>query len=180
MRELCRTPGCNDTPAHDVIVHCRHHLAERPVSELVSMASDWGYYHCEGISDPTLLMGSPDADLLVKAAVVHGAFEQVTTALLNACFDDPHTLEERHLWDESAAIAIRYAMDRERVRLQQIATTEARRIKKATGSCTACGQALPPWINLHLPPQFCSKKCTPPSPDKDRAWSPWSEHIAPA
>jgi hypothetical protein len=179
VHELCQSTGCRYHSANPVIVRCSEHLADCDADALAVMAAEWGYARSDklGGDNPSLLGGSPEADLLVRAAVAHGAFEAVSTSLLNACFEDPETLEEISFLDETRGVDMRHAVDRERIRLRRVAEAEARRIRKAAGACAACGNALlhlPP--ELCVPPRYCSKDCAPASSPSGRSLvpaSPW-------
>jgi hypothetical protein len=126
------------------------------------MARDWGHGRREDVDrDPTRLGGSREADLLIKASVVQGAFEQVSEILLDACFGDPNLFDDE-FWNATEALAMEHALERERLRLYEVAQAEGLRIRKTDRSCTACGKDLFGW-NLALPPQFCAD-CAPPPP----------------
>ncbi|MFI0226406.1 hypothetical protein [Streptomyces lydicus] len=95
--------------------------------ELAAMAGEWGFALHEELGRDAAhrLGGSPEADLLIKAAVARGAFELVSTSLLHACFEDPELIDEI-FWDEDEALEMRHALERERIRLQRVAREEAR------------------------------------------------------
>ncbi|EFG03775.1 Hypothetical protein SCLAV_p0284 (plasmid) [Streptomyces clavuligerus] len=116
----------------------------------------------------------PHADLLVRAAVAHGAYGTVSTALLHALFEDPGLIDKVY-GNPEEALAVRDSMDRERQRLDSVATAEARRIRKETGTCPACRRPLPSRGGVPcFPPRYCSKECVPvPSRPAVRR-GPWS------
>ncbi|MFI6020580.1 hypothetical protein ACIBCP_23435 [Streptomyces sp. NPDC051287] len=165
--ELCRTPGCQHSPTSWAFSRCDSHLADCDAQTLARMASDWGHARNEELDrDPTRLGGSPEADLLIRAAAANGAFEQVSKALLHMCFEDPDVIDEV-FWNEADALAMRYGLERERLRLYEVARNEATRIRAKVGSCTTCNglfskPSLRAW-DTGMPPQFCSKDCLPPS-----------------
>ncbi|HTJ65939.1 MAG TPA: hypothetical protein VL551_00290 [Actinospica sp.] len=165
LDELCRKPGCDRTPINWTIVWCRDHLVECGAAALTSMASDWGYALNEDLDrdNPTRLGGNPEVDPLIKAAVACGVVEPVITTFLHACFEDPNVLDD-DFYDPSVALDMRHAMDRERLRLDRVAEIEGRRIRMEAGACATCGGGFPLGVPLGVPPQFCSKDCTPPPP----------------
>ncbi|MFI1621840.1 hypothetical protein ACH4VT_33510 [Streptomyces lydicus] len=160
--ELCRQLGCPHQPVNPIIIRCREHLADCDEKELAAMAGEWGVaLHEElGRDAPHRLGGSPEADLLIEAAVARGAFETVSTSFLHACFEDPELIEEI-FWDEDEALDMRHALERERIRLQRVAREEAHRASKKAGFCVVCGTQLV-GAGLHIPPQYCSRDCVPP------------------
>ncbi|MFF7953984.1 hypothetical protein [Streptomyces griseorubiginosus] len=168
VNELCRKPGCDGSPDCWALTHCSRHLAECDINALVAMARNWG--HCrrhEFEHDPERLGGSREADLLIKAAVAGGSFERVRAVLLDACFGDPDLFDDTY-WDASVSLAMQHALEREKLRLYEVAQGEARRIRAATGACTTCGVGLVGW-NPGVPPQFCFT-CAPLPP---------AEHVSP-
>jgi hypothetical protein len=124
------------------------HLAERDTNALVSMARNWGHGRRDEFE--------------------HGSFERVRAVLLDACFGDPHLFDDMY-WDASVSLAMQHALERERLRLYEVAQVEAKRIREATGACTTCGVSLLGW-NPGVPPQLCFT-CVP---------SPPAEHPSPA
>lgn len=89
---------------------------------------------------------------------------------LRACFENPNRIDDV-FWDASEALAMRQAIDRERLRLEGIALTEARRIRAATKSCMTCTKPLRYGVDLSIPPQYCSAGCVPaPPPQPSRLW----------
>ncbi|MDT0310252.1 hypothetical protein RM780_25340 [Streptomyces sp. DSM 44917] len=178
--ELCRTPRCGSQMVNWAIVYCSSHLAACRSEDLVAMAQTWGYaLYEEAGQTPERGEGSHEADLLVQAAVPRGAFREVSTAFLHACFEDPQVLDEE-FWDPDRALAVRHAMAREELRLLRVAERAARRIRQAAGACEGCGADLPPTAAvLHLPPQFCSRACAPPPPPSAPMArpSPWDANL---
>ncbi|WP_411147419.1 hypothetical protein [Streptomyces sp. A30] len=165
--ELCRTPDCQQEPTSWAFSRCDSHLADCDAQTLTRMASDWGHARNEELDrDPSRLGGSPEADLLIKAAVASGAFEQISKTLLHMCFEDPDMIDEV-FWNEADALAMRYGLERERLRLYDVARKEALRIRAKIGSCPTCKGPFPdPSLRMWdpgMPPQFCSKDCLPPS-----------------
>ncbi|MFJ8076989.1 hypothetical protein ACIQ7Q_24360 [Streptomyces sp. NPDC096176] len=127
--ELCRRPGCPSSIYDDAIAWCHVHLPECDVDTLVHVATEWGYARREWADDnPDLCGGGRGADRLIQAAVRHGAFEQVTRALMDTCFDDPQVIAES-TFDDGAVMRLRHAIDRERLRLEGVATAELRRLR---------------------------------------------------
>ncbi|TQE33090.1 hypothetical protein [Streptomyces ipomoeae] len=166
VNELCRTPGCSASPVNWAITWCARHLPGCDTQTLVRMARNWGHGRREDLDrDPARLGESPEADLLIKAAVAQGAFERVRKVLLDACFGDPDLFDDE-FWDASEALAMQHALERERLRLYEVALAEGLRIRGTAGSCTTCGERLHGW-NPDLPPQFCAS-CAPPPPADHR------------
>jgi hypothetical protein len=175
--ELCRTPGCLRSPAAWAFSRCDSHLADCDASTLESIAGDLGLNRNEELNrDPSRLGGSPEADLIIKAAVAIGAFERVSRAFLHMCFEDPDVIDEA-FWDEKEALAMRHGLEREQLRLHEVARAEALRIRTTAGACPTCTK---PITNVRawdpgMPPQFCSMACAPaptlakPTPWFDRA-----------
>ncbi|MEU5476699.1 hypothetical protein [Streptomyces mirabilis] len=160
VNELCRKPECRNSSDCRAFTHCREHLVECGPQALVSMARAWGYGRREECDqDPAAVGGSGEADLLVKAAVVGVCFEPVMNTLLDACFGDPDLFDDMY-WDASQALAVQHALERERLRLHQVARAEVARIHKETEDCTSCGMRLFSW-NPDVPPTLCPP-CAPP------------------
>ena len=161
VTELCQKPQCANSGDCWAFTHCRDHLAECDARALVSMARDWGRGRREECDDdPAAATGGPEADLLVKAAVTAVCFEPVRDALLDACFGDPDLFDDMY-WDASQALDVQHALERERLRLYEVAQAEVRRIHKATGACAGCGTRLFAW-NPGIPPTHCPS-CAPPA-----------------
>jgi hypothetical protein len=179
--ELCSTPGCPRSPAAWAFSRCDSHLADCDASNLVSIAGDWGVTRNEELNrDPSRLGGSPQADLIIKAAVANGAFERVSTTLLHMCFEDPDVIDEA-FWDEKEALAMRHGLEREQLRLREVAKAEAIRIRTTVGACPTCTK---PISNLRAwdpgtPPQFCSKACAPAPSAAAAPEEPWFD-VSPA
>lgn len=75
------------------------------------MARDWGRGRREEFDeDPAAVGGSPEVDLLIKAAVASVSFEPVRDALLDACFGDPNLFDDMY-WDASQALAVQHALE---------------------------------------------------------------------
>ncbi|MGW0334287.1 hypothetical protein ACWD0J_20865 [Streptomyces sp. NPDC003011] len=169
VNELCRKAGCDGSPDSWALTRCPRHLAECDTNALVSMARNWGHGRRDEFEhDPERLGGSREADLLIKAAVAGGSFERVRAVLLDACFGDPDLYDDMY-WDASVSLAMQHALERERLRLYEVAQAEAKRIREATGACTTCGVSLMGW-NPGVPPQLCFT-CAPLPP---------AEHLSPA
>lgn len=159
VNELCRQAECPNTSDSWAFTHCRDHLAECGTRALVSMARIWGHGRREEHDeDPAAVGGGPEADLLIRAAVAAVCFEAVRDALLDACFGDPDLFDDMY-WDASQALAVQHALERERLRLHEIAQTEVRRIHKATRDCIVCGTRLFTW-NPGIPATQCPA-CAP-------------------
>ncbi|MEU9849219.1 hypothetical protein [Streptomyces sp. NPDC047985] len=163
--ELCGKPRCSSTPEDELIPWCREHLAECTPDALVAMAEDWGYAQSDGSDDDlTARGGAEEAVALIRAAVTQGVYERVLAKLLDACFDSEDVIDERAFWDAERALAIRQAIERERLRLEQAAAAEYRRIQKETGACAVCGKGFRFGIDMAVPAQYCSPGCVPPPP----------------
>ncbi len=177
LYELCRTPGCCRHPVDEyAIPQCADHLVECSAQSLFEMAREWGFTrHQAHDGTPGGAGVSVEGELLVRAAVARGTFPKVSTALIEACFEDPNLIDEVYS-DEADAMAVRHGMDRELLRLTRVAEAEAAQIRKAAGgSCEACGKGLSrPWGDWVVPPQFCSANCAPtPPPSSREPASPW-------
>ncbi|MFJ6770005.1 hypothetical protein ACIQOV_03320 [Kitasatospora sp. NPDC091257] len=158
---LCPIPHCSGRSIQfGSIDRCHAHLVSCDVPTLVRMAKDWGQAHRDRLdADPARLGGSRQSEILVKAAVLQGASQEVTQVLLLTLFEDEDLIEE-YIWDEAEAMAMRHAIDRERLRLRGIALEEARRIRKTANGCLACGKALVFISDTPAyPPPFCSSSC---------------------
>jgi hypothetical protein len=163
--DLCRTAGCPHQPAGCAIPWCTGHLGDCDNRTLAGIARNWGYNRREDTErEPTRLEGSPEADLIVKAAVARGAFEQISAILLESCFGDPNLYDDEFS-DPADSLAMQHALERERLRLHGVARTEGLRIRKAAKTCAACGATLHPygWHSSRRP-EFCSPRCAPQPP----------------
>ncbi|MFF8422968.1 hypothetical protein [Streptomyces sp. NPDC015680] len=162
--ELCQQPRCSSHPENELIPWCRDHLAECDSGVLVDTARDWGYAQSEDAGrDPESREGAEGAAVLVRAAVAQGAYPRVVSVLLDACFE-PDDMIDEVFWDPKDALAMRQAIERERLRLERIAETEYRRIQKETGACVACGKAFRYGVDMDVPARYCSTGCVPPPP----------------
>ncbi|MFE9181696.1 hypothetical protein ACFYN5_36425 [Streptomyces sp. NPDC007126] len=173
--ELCQSPGCPSQLTNPAIVRCSEHLADCDANALAAMAAEWGYALHDDLDrdNPSLLRVGPEADLLIRAAVAHGAFDAVCTSLLDACFEAPEVLEEICYGDEARVVDMRYAIDRERIRLRHVAEAEWRRIRETADACRACGKTLFHFpLNLTVPPQYCSTDCAPAPAPSNRSLVP--------
>ncbi|QDN95993.1 hypothetical protein FNV65_06465 [Streptomyces sp. S1A1-8] len=164
-RELCQTPTCrNDQPGW-AFLHCPSHLPDCNGDALVSMTEEWAHsFKTDAGRDVDRLEGSAEADLLIKAATTNGTYERVSKALRDSLFVAPDALDDL-FWSEEETLAMQHAIERERLRLHNVARTEARRLWKAVGTCVTCG-AHPNaygW-DPSVPPRFCSANCVPPAP----------------
>ncbi len=163
--ELCRTSGCGASPSTWAFSRCDSHLADCDAAALEAMASNWGHARREELNrDPLRLGGSPHADLLIKAAAANGAVDQVSKAFLHMCFEDPDMIDEIY-WNEADALAMKYGLERERLRLYEVARAEAMRIRTKAAACPTC---MKPFTSLRswdptIPPQYCAKDCAPPA-----------------
>lgn len=167
--ELCPTPGCSAEPIHEHIPRCHHHLVDCDPDELARAAGEYGWARREELDrDPARMVGDPHADLLARAAAANGAAEPVATAYLDGLFD-PDTINDAH-WDPTEALAVRHALERERLRLRRIADRETRDIRSRARTCTTCGKELSPWPAPVVPPRFCALTCVP-SPSGGRLTS---------
>jgi hypothetical protein len=163
--DLCRTPGCPHQPVGWSITLCEQHLPECEAKELIRMARGLGYDRREFCEQaPTRLEGSPEADLLIKAAVAQGLYEPVSAVFLLACFGDPNLYDDEFS-DAADSLAMEHALERERLRLHGVGSTEARRLRGTSKSCANCGQHLHGW-NPKLPPRVCFKCAPPPSAER--------------
>lgn len=160
---LCNQPHCDDTQIDfDSIRWCRSHLVDRDLDTLVHMGQWWAQNQRDrNDCDIQRLGGAREPEYLVEAATARGTAEHLIQKLLDYLFDEEDMIDELY-WDEAEAMAVKHAIDRERHRLTLVARTEASKIRKTTGACTACGCPLTPgfaFIVLSHPPQFCSPAC---------------------
>jgi hypothetical protein len=164
-RELCQTPACrNDQPGW-AFRHCSSHLPDCSGDALVSMTEDWAYsFKTDTGRDVDRLEGSAEADLLIKAATANGTYERVSKALLDSLFAAPDELDDL-FWSEEETLAMQHAIERERLRLHNVARTEARRLWKVSGACATCGGRLNAYgWDPGVPSRFCSTNCVPAAP----------------
>ncbi|MGW7261290.1 hypothetical protein [Streptomyces sp. NPDC054834] len=164
-RELCRTPACRNGQPGWAFLHCPSHLPDCSGDALVSMAEEWAYgFSSDAGRDVSRLEGSAEADLLIKAATANGTYERVIKALLDSLFVAPDALDDM-FWSEEETLAMQHAIERERLRLHNVARTEARRLWKVSGACVTCGGRLNAYgWDPSVPPRFCSANCVPPAP----------------
>ncbi|MBK3642190.1 hypothetical protein [Streptomyces sp. MBT33] len=164
-RELCQTPACRSDQPGWAFLHCSSHLPDCSGDALVSMTEDWAYsFKTDAGRDVGLLEGSSEADLLIKAATANGTYERVSKALLDSLFVAPDALDDM-FWSEEETLAMQHAIERERLRLHNVARTEARRLWKVFGACVTCGGRLNGYgWDPGVPPRFCSANCVPPAP----------------
>ena len=161
VNECCRQPGCPRRPFGTDIVWCDEHLRQRGLPELIKMAAELGYTTAqEADYEPERCGGGPGADLLVQASVPHAGSTQVIKKLISTGFDDPDNAAE---WsaDGTLEMRLRHAIDRERLRLHNVARAEAGRIRQLTEACPACGTKPTPAQPTGFPPQYCSLRCAP-------------------
>lgn len=152
--ELCQKAACPRPSSCWAFAFCPDHMSECGMQELVSMAREWGHGRREAFEhDPSGAGGSKDADFLIKTAVVSVCSVPVRDTILDACFGEPALYDDMY-WDPALALAMQHAFERERLRLDEVARAEVRRIHKATGKCPSCGQRLSAW-NPDIPPAQC-------------------------
>jgi hypothetical protein len=160
VKELCQTSGCRDDQPGWAFLHCPSHLPDCNGDALVSMTEEWAYsFSSDAGRDVDRLEGSAEADLLIKAATTNGTYERVSKALLDSLFAAPDALDDL-FWSEAEALAMQHAIDRERLRLHNVARTEARRLWKAIDACVTCGGRVNAYgWDPSVPPRFCSANC---------------------
>ncbi|MET9078946.1 hypothetical protein ABZX95_44080 [Streptomyces sp. NPDC004232] len=161
VTELCLVPGCERYPvAAALIPFCEYrHLAERGGAELATMAWQWGHNQRQEFeSTPTLAHSGDQGDALIAAAVVQGAFSKVAAELVDGCYGDPNLIDETYL-DDAEAMAIRHAMDNERLRLRKRARSAAAHIRKLAGGLCICGADLRIAPEANVPARYCSAWC---------------------
>ncbi|MEV6027564.1 hypothetical protein [Streptomyces sp. NPDC052036] len=169
--DLCKIPQCPHYSAHPAFTHCPDHLAQCNVNSLLSMARDWGHDRHESHKcAPESAGGSTEADALIKASVYVGSCDRVSNALLSALFGDPDLFDEMCL-DTSQRLAMQHACERERLRLDDVAHAEVKRLRQQHGACGRCGERLFGW-NPGTPALLC-RNCAP-SP---RAAEPHSTNV---
>ncbi|MEU3495314.1 hypothetical protein ABZ747_17735 [Kitasatospora cineracea] len=180
LNECCRQPACLRGPFGDDIPWCDEHVRRRSLPELIEMADRLGYATVhEADYEPELCGGGPCADLLVQAAVAHAGSEAVIERLVSAGFDDPDSAAE---WssDDTLEMRLRYAIDRERYRLRNVARVEAVRIRRATEACPTCGaKPLLPFQLSDFPPQYCTRHCAPEPEPVVASATVWSQEVEP-
>ncbi|WP_158845896.1 hypothetical protein [Streptomyces sp. NRRL WC-3742] len=145
VQELCREPYCGRGPFSEDIPWCATHLGERSMLEPIETAKNLGYATRDRADyEPDRCGGGAGADLLVKAAVAQASAPEMVKVLIDICFDDP---DEEGPWtfDDHLEMQLRHVIDRERLRLNNVACDEARRIRRAAATCSVCSRALPPW-----------------------------------
>ncbi|WP_420082834.1 hypothetical protein ACN6AT_37575 (plasmid) [Streptomyces sp. JL4002] len=173
--ELCRKPRCHDRPVlNGVVEYCEHHLARCSPEILRDLASDLGSYVCmDAAGTLERRGGSPEADILIRAATARGAFSQVRDAFLHGAYMDPTDIDDTFM-EQSAAMEMRHAIEREDVRLQEVARSEYRSIRNFAGTCRMCGQDLR-WLlfDLQVPAEYCTAACAQSAPAAVQALDPW-------
>jgi hypothetical protein len=171
-RELCQTPACPNDQPDWAFLHCSSHLPDCNGDALVSMTEEWAYgFKTDAGRDMERREGSAEADLLIKAATANGTYERVSKALLDSLFAAPDELDDL-FWSEEETLAMQHAIERERLRLHNVARSEARRLWKIFGACRTCGGRLNAYgWDPSVPPRFCSANCVPPAscPSQDSA-----------
>ncbi|MBK3630916.1 hypothetical protein JHN59_40245 [Streptomyces sp. MBT49] len=164
---LCLIEGCDGHP-EATFTHCTQHLGECDAKTLARMATDWGYIRSEDWQNaPAEAGGSGAADALIRASVRSGAFEAVRTALLLALFGDPDMFDDR-FHDAAENLAVRHAVERERLRLYELGEAEARSLRRGRSGCTQCGKDLHHW-NSGVPALLCFNCARPPG-TQPQAW----------
>ncbi|WP_189828315.1 hypothetical protein [Streptomyces finlayi] len=155
LDELCRHPGCDFPAPHPQIVFCDEHLADCSTATLTKMARGWGLSQNP---DDSLgrREGSPEAELIARAAGAAGACDSVIAVLVDTVFPQHTSQPGNEDW------ALCRARERERHRLTRIGQAEAQRIRRAAGQCATCGSALSVQVPAGFPPQFCSVSCVSP------------------
>lgn len=167
---LCLVPHCRNPPLDRVIDHCDSHVTEYDAPLLITKAKWWAQDHRDHRdvhgANPESMGGDRKAEVLVRAAAAKGASKEVIETLLVTLFEREEDIEEGiedGIWDEDEAMALRHAIDRERLRLKRHARDAARYISKCTAECPACGVAPPGHYRYDeappYPPQFCSLQC---------------------
>ncbi|MDN3262879.1 hypothetical protein QWJ26_24345 [Streptomyces sp. CSDS2] len=159
--ELCLVPGCRSYPvATAVIPYCENqHLAERSGAELAKMAWAWGYHRRQEFENtPAAAHTGDQGNALVTAAVAQGAFSKVAAELADGCYGDPDLVNEIYL-NDSEAMAVRHAIEREHLLLRERARSAAAHIRKLVGGLCVCGATLhlAPWADV--PARYCSSSC---------------------
>ncbi|MGW2393988.1 hypothetical protein ACWCYK_31520 [Streptomyces lydicamycinicus] len=131
--ELCRWRDCPNSLWDAPISWCDAHLRQCDAATLVHQAQLWGCarFHWADYA-PELCGGGRGADRLVRAAVVQDASKEVVHTLLDTCFDDPDLVADSTL-NDAVPMRLRHAIDRERLRLEGAARSEASRLRKSTG-----------------------------------------------
>ncbi|MER6274540.1 hypothetical protein [Streptomyces sp900105755] len=164
-RELCQTPACRSGQPGWAFLHCSSHLPDCSDDALVSMTEDWAYsFKTDAGRDVDRLEGSTEADLLIRAATANGTYERVSKALLDSLFVAPEALDDM-FWSDEETLAMQHAIERERLRLYNVARTEARRLWKVFGACVSCGGPFNAYgWDPSVPSRFCSAKCVRPAP----------------
>ncbi|WP_380286506.1 hypothetical protein [Kitasatospora purpeofusca] len=171
--ECCRQPTCLSMPVGEDVVWCGEHLRRRSLPELVHMAHRLATTTVQDADyEPERCGGGHGADRLVKAAVAHAGSETVIKTLIGSGFDDPDHVAEWS-WDDTLEMRLRHAIDREGLRLRNVAQAEAERVRQATDACPTCGtRPLLPFRLTDFPPQYCSRRCAPkPVPAGTAVWS---------
>ncbi len=162
VNECCRQPACPRRPFGTDIIWCDEHLRRRSLPELIEMAARLGYSTVqEADYEPERCGGEPGADLLVRAAVAYAGSAAVIDRLISTGFDDPDSAAE---WsaDDTLEMRLRHAIDRERLRLRNVARAEADRIRQLTEACPTCGTKPTPGPQAtDFPPRYCSRRCAP-------------------
>ncbi|WP_051806583.1 hypothetical protein [Streptomyces sp. NRRL F-2747] len=181
VEELCRKPGCHERPVLDSVVeYCEYHLARSSAQALTSIAMTLGADLCSVVGDILERRGgSPEADILIRAAVARGAFSPVRDAFVHALYMNPSDIDDMFM-EESAAMNMRHAIEREELRLLAVARSEYRSIRNFAGACATCGQDLR-WrlFDFQVPPQYCTAACARSAPTADQTPDPWEVEECP-
>ncbi|MFF4105391.1 hypothetical protein [Streptomyces sp. NPDC001903] len=179
--ELCRKPSCHERPVLDrIIEYCEYHLAQSSAQLLAAMAGNLG--HVVRMDADDLLErrgGSPEADILIRAAITRGAFSLVRDAFVHAAYMDPSDIDDMFM-EESAAMDMRHAIEREQLRLLAVARSEYQSIRNFAGACRTCGQDLQ-WrlFDFQVPPEYCTAACAQSAPTAVQALDPWEVEECP-
>ncbi|MGC9478801.1 hypothetical protein ACP4I1_32260 [Streptomyces sp. WG4] len=160
--ELCLIPGCGHQPvAASLIPYCADtHLTARPGKELAQMAWRWGNWRRELARTPGAADAGDEGDALIAAAVAQGAFSAVIGQLLDGCYGDPDLIDEVCFTSEDA-VALRHAIDHERLLLTNRARAAATRIRVLAGGQCDCGRRLILAPETNVPARYCSARCAP-------------------
>jgi hypothetical protein len=160
LDELCRRPGCDCPAPHPHIAFCEEHLAGCGADTLTALARRWGL--AQNPDDrPGHREGSPEAELIVRAAAAAGACDRVIGALVDALFPRPEH-DEAASRSQERERALRGAHERERHRLTEIGRAEAHRIRQTAEECATCGNTPGPYTEASIPPRCRSASCALP------------------
>ncbi|MEU6314059.1 hypothetical protein [Streptomyces sp. NPDC047014] len=86
---------------------------------------------------------------------------------------DPSDIDDMFM-EETAAMDMRHAIEREEMRLLAVARSEYRSIRNFASACRACGQDLR-WrgFDLQVPPDYCTPECARSAPKTVQTLDPW-------